>query len=316
MACSTLWRLLRRLLAAVALVTLSACAPPQGQNGNDGGGANDNDGAAGAIDPDMPPVTEGDWFRPTVDTTWQWQLQPDEAGEVSTVYDVDVYDLDLFEAPDETIAELHAAGRRVVCYFSAGSYEDFRPDADQFAERDLGEPLGDFPDERWLDIRSESVRLIVLARLDLAAARGCDGVEPDNVDGFANESGFDLTAADQLAFNRLIANEAHRRGLSVGLKNDLDQVPQLEAYFDFSVNEQCHEYDECGLLAPFIEAGKPVFNAEYDAPYVNNDAAREALCEDALRGGLRTLVLPLDLDDAFRWSCDAGRRRSSRDEEG
>jgi len=31
--------------------------------------------------------------------------------------------------------------------------------------------------------------------LDLAAQRGCDGVEPDNVDGYSNDNGFGLTAA-------------------------------------------------------------------------------------------------------------------------
>lgn len=40
------------------------------------------------------------------------------------------------------------------------------------------------------------------ARLDLAVQKGCDGVEPDNVDGYQNNSGFPLTAQDQLAYNR------------------------------------------------------------------------------------------------------------------
>ena len=57
--------------------------------------------------------------------------------------------------------------------------------------------------------------------------KGYDGVEPDNVDRYVNASGFDLDADAQLAFNRFIANEAHARGLSVGLKNDLDQVPEF-----------------------------------------------------------------------------------------
>ena len=112
------------------------------------------------------------------------------------------------------------------------------------------------------------------------------------------------SAEDQLAFNRFIANAARERGLCVCLKNDLDQIPQLLQYFDFSVNEQCHEYDECELLTPFIEAGKPVFNAEYEESYVNDADAREALCEDARALDLSTLVLPLDLDGSFRFSCD------------
>jgi len=264
----------------------------------------DSGDSGGSIDPDMPPVTDGEWYRPVVGTTWQWQLQPDGAGQINTAYDVEAYDLDLFDVPDSVIEDLHTRGRRLVCYFSAGTYESFRSDAGEFKASDLGKPLEDFPNERWLDIRTASVQRIVLARLDRAAARGCDGVEPDNVDGYANDSGFALTAADQLAFNRLVANEAHRRGLSVGLKNDLDQAAELVEYFDFAVNEQCHEFDECERLRPFIEAGKPVFNAEYADRFVNNAGTRAAMCAESLGQNLRTLVLPVDLDDSFRFSCD------------
>lgn len=66
----------------------------------------------------------------------------------------------------------------------------------------------------------------------------------------------------------------------MGLKNDLDQVSQLVGYFDFSVNEQCHEFDECDLPAPFIQSGKPVLNAEYDEKLITNAADRQSLCDD------------------------------------
>jgi hypothetical protein len=87
----------------------------------------------------------------------------------------------------------------------------------------------------------------------------------------------------------------------VGLKNDLDQVADLVVDFDFAVNEQCHEYDECETLTPFVEAGKPVFNAEYDDTFRSNPAP---MCEDSRRMGLQTLVLPVALDDSWRTSCD------------
>ncbi len=115
----------------------------------------------------------------TVSSTWQWQLQ----GDLDTSVDADVYDIDLFETSADDIAGLQADGRIVVCYFSAGSYEGWRPDADRFADRDLGETLDGFEDERWLDVRSDTVRAVIEGRLDRAVAAGCDGVEPDNVDG-------------------------------------------------------------------------------------------------------------------------------------
>ena len=245
-----------------------------------------------------PPTAQ--WYRPTVTTTWQWQL----LGTTNTAYDVDLYDIDLFDSSETLIASLQTAGRRVICYFSAGSFEDFRPDAASFPSQVLGNPLDDFPDERWLDIRSPSVLTIMEARLDMAVDKGCDGVEPDNMDGFANNSGFSLTSADQLTFNRNIATEAHERGLSVGLKNDLDQISDLISFFDFQVNEQCHEFAECAELDAFITAGKPVFNAEYELPLVTDAGARAQLCQAALARNFRTLILPFDLDDSFRFSCD------------
>jgi len=200
-------------------------------------------------------------WRPPPCTTWQWQL----TGTIETAVDVTMFDVDLFDAPGATIDLLHAAGRVVVCYFSAGSWEDWRPDAGSFPPEVLGNPLDPpFQDERWLDVRNLAVLGPILgARMDLAVAKGCDGVEPDNVDGYANDSGFPLTAGDQLVFNRWLAAAAHARGLSVGLKNDLEQIPQLVASFDWALDEQCWEYAECELLEPFVERGRAVFGVEY-----------------------------------------------------
>jgi hypothetical protein len=246
------------------------------------------------LDPNVAPVDDGTWFRPTPPTTWQWQLQ----GTLNTSYDVDVYDVDLLNTDPAIITSLP----RALCYFSAGSFEDFRPIDVPEAAR--GKRLDGFPDERWLDIRSPEVHRAVRERLDLAVMKGCDGVEPDNVDGFLNDTWFDLTAEDQLAFNRFLANEAHARNLTVALKNDLDQIPELVAYFDLALDEQCHEFDECSLLEPFVAADKAVFIAEYDDRFVNDQNARDAICAASISKSFRTLILPLDLDDSFRFSCD------------
>ena len=39
---------------------------------------------------------------------------------------------------------------------------------------------------------------------------------------------------------------------------------QLLGNFDFAIVEQCFQYDECGLYEPFVDAGKAVFEAEYE----------------------------------------------------
>lgn len=246
-------------------------------------------------------VTPREAWHPALADTWQWQL----TGKINTRYDVKVYDIDLFDTPDAVMAQLHADGRRIVCYFSAGSAEKYRPDYDQFHKSDLGKPLDGYPDERWIDVRSRNVRRIMLARLDLAQTRGCDGVEPDNVDGYANKNGLGLTPDDQLDYNRFIASESRKRGLAVGLKNDLAQVKTLEPDYDFAVNEQCHQYRECDRLQPFTAARKPVFNAEYKAKYRDNvDGARDQLCRDSRAADIRTLVLSIKLNDSYRYSCD------------
>ena len=218
-------------------------------------------------------LVEGGLWHPSPGTSWQWQL----TGTIDTSIDVEMYDVDLFDTPQSTIDTLKAAGRAVVCYLSAGSWENWRPDAAAYPVEVLGNDLDGWPGERWVDIRRlDLLGPILEARLDLAQSKGCTGVEPDNVDGYQNNSGFPLVAGDQLTFNRWLALEAHRRGLSVGLKNDLDQVVDLVGDFDWALNEQCYEYAECDQLQPFYDAGKAVFGVEYEGdvllfcPYFNS----------------------------------------------
>ena len=125
------------------------------------------------------------WYRPTLFTTWQIQL----TDTLNTSYAAQLYDFDLFDTPQETIDALHAQGRRVICYFSAGSYENWRDDAVDFPEEALGNDLSGWPGEKWLDIRNATVRTIMTARMDVAVQKGCDGVDPDNVDGYTNNTG-------------------------------------------------------------------------------------------------------------------------------
>lgn len=226
-------------------------------------------------------------------TSWQWQL----SGTIDTSFDVGMYDIDLEDTPIATITALKNANRIVICYFSAGSFEDFRADSDDFPAAVKGSPLdAPFQDELWLDIREIGIlRPIMSARLDLAVAKGCDGVEPDNVDGYQNNSGFPLTAAQQLSYNILIADLAHERGLSVGLKNDLDQVQQLVSVFDWALNEQCFKFNECSLLTPFIDAGKAVFGVEYSLETSEFCAQANAMNFDWLKKNLNL--------DATRVSC-------------
>jgi hypothetical protein len=231
------------------------------------------------------------WWAPSPSTTYQWQL----TGTINTSVNVQMYDIDLFDNTISTISTLTDKGRVVICYFST-QYENWRPDAGNFTPAVLGNNLDDWAGEKWVDIRSPLVRNIIAGRLDLAVSKGCDGVEPDNVDGYQTKTGFPLTANDQLSFNQFIANQAHARGLSVGLKNDLDQVTALVPYFDWALNEQCYQYKECADLTPFITKGKAVFNTEYSG-------SAATVCPYMENLKFSSLLKNLDLNAAIKAQC-------------
>lgn len=211
----------------------------------------------GAVEP--PPAPAASHWKPAVGLAWQWQLtQP-----VDQTINVPVYDIDGFDNSAAVVRSLHAKKRKVICYVEVGAAENFRPDYKQFPASVLGRENG-WAGERWLDIRQTAlIEPIVAKRFDMCRTKGFDAIEPDLMDNFANETGFPITAADQLRWNTRIAAMAHARGLGVGLKNDAEQVPQLVKSFDFAVVEECAEYSECAEYEPFVKAGKAVFHAEY-----------------------------------------------------
>jgi hypothetical protein len=209
----------------------------------------------------LPTPVAARWQPQPTTAPWQWQLQ----GKIDNSIPAGVYEVDGFEAPAKTVAQLHRLGRKVVCYLDVGAWESYRTDAGRYPRSLLGKAYAGFPDERWLDVRRlEALAPILRRRFDLCRRKRFDAVEPDNLAGYENRTGFPLSAADQLRFNRWVAREVHRRGMAVALKNDPAQVRQLLGSFDFAVVESCFDYDECGSFEPFVTAGKAVFLAEYD----------------------------------------------------
>jgi hypothetical protein len=180
-----------------------------------------------------------------------------------------VWVLDLYAADGKTpnaagAAAVHGVNGHAVCYVSGGSLENWRPDASSFPPSVLGKVLDGWPNEKWLDVAQTSVlEPLMRARAQKCKAAGFDAIDWDNVDGYANDNGVGITAPKQIAYNQLLAKIAHDLGLSVALKNDLDQIPALVGDFDFAVNEQCAEYNECAALDPFTKAGKAVVQIEY-----------------------------------------------------
>ncbi|QMT62088.1 endo alpha-1,4 polygalactosaminidase [Legionella sp. PC997] len=192
----------------------------------------------------------------------KWNYVISETPKFSVL--ADIYDIDGFSSTSKTVNTIHTQGNKAVCYISAGSWENWRPDANQFPSSVKGRSNG-WPGEKWLDIRQTDILLpIMQARIDMCKEKGFDAVEFDNVDGYTNKTGFPLKNSDQAFYNAYLANMAHQAGLAVGLKNDLEQVEILLPYFDFAINEQCFEYKECNQLMPFINSNKAVLEVEYD----------------------------------------------------
>ncbi|GAM86500.1 hypothetical protein ANO11243_045140 [Dothideomycetidae sp. 11243] len=239
------------------------------------GGSDDNSGQSGSGNSTSPTpafpsptgnVTNRVFWQPAVNSTWQIVLlNPIEvdASATKTVPDVQVFDIDLFTNNQSTIATLHSLGKKVICYFSAGSYEPGRPDSSEFQPADLGKELDGWPGEKWLQLNSQNVRKIMSARIKLASEQGCDAIDPDNVDGYSNNNGLSLTEKDSIDYMQFLSSQAGQYNMSCGLKNAGAIIPQVLNFTHFSVNEQCVQYEECSTFAPFIQDNKPVFHIEY-----------------------------------------------------
>ncbi len=163
-----------------------------------------------------------------------------------------------------------------------------------------GAPLDDFPDERWLDVRRlDLLHRPLPARLDTCRAKGFDAVEPDNVDGYANDSGFPLTAADQLRVQPL----GGRRGARTRHVGGPEERPRpgqraggrLRLRGRRGVRRSTTSATPC---APFVDAGKAVLHVEYDV-------ATSQFCGDRALPGFSSLRKHVDLD-ASRATCDGG----------
>jgi endo-alpha-1,4-polygalactosaminidase (GH114 family) len=262
-------------------------------------------------------------WTPKVNDTWQITLlkPPLVAADLSsTTPDVAIFDVDLFDTPAETVKTLHGLGKKVICYFSAGSFEDWRPDAGSFQAADKGKDLDGWPGEKWLNISSENVRNIMKSRVELAREKTCDGVDPDNVDGYVssqdlvadppltcmqdNDNGLGLTSDDSVALMEFIFSVSRPLNLTLGLKNADRIIPAVLPFTDFSVNEQCVQYNECEKFQSFIQAGKPVFHIEYPNQNDNSDAGLETglvskACgngQESNTGGFSTVLKRANLD--------------------
>lgn len=325
------------IVSSVVLIIIIALAVGLGVGLTRNNGGNESTPTSTSTPTSSPlptPTGNATLWKPAVNSTWQIVLSNplDLAADATAVIpDVEVFDIDLFTNSVEVISTLQRLGKKVICYFSAGSYEPGRPDSGEFKASDKGKELDGWPGEYWLDLASENVRGIMERRVQLASEKGCDAVDPDNVDGYvssrspspfppptpsqytdtstnqSNTNGLSLTQNASISFLEFLSNATSTYNLSMGLKNAQAILPTVLPLVAFSVNEQCAQYTECAAFAPMIAAGKPVFHIEYpDAGAKVTTKTVSSYCGSAAdAGSFSTVAKNMDLDGWVEY-CDFG----------
>jgi hypothetical protein len=233
-----------------AALQLAACGASEGQlfvprteAGPDAASASDASAGTGPVQPGM---------------RLQYQLTGMFAEDVAA----ELFVIDLFDISRAQIDALHARGKVVVAFVAAGSFEPWRPDVDALPEAAIGNPLPGYPDEAWLDVRDPSVRQLLVGRLTLAADKGFDGVLLVSLDAYLADSGFGLSAADQLAYNLWLAERAAQAGLVAGISSDWQHAAQLAARYAFAIHVNCVADQRCAELDAYRAEGRAVFDLE------------------------------------------------------
>lgn len=224
-----------------------------------------------------------------------------------------VFDIDLFQNDKALIDELHANGTKVICYFSAGTAELWRQDANYFPPHAQGLGQAKEMGSRWLNINDGTVQQLMRKRVDLAVNKDCDAIDPAFIDAYqwpVEGTGFSITEDDAVAYVKMLAEHAHSRNLAFGLRRAPEIAARLMQDVDFSVCESCSKTKDCEAYQKFIDAGKPVFHVEYanETTSVLEETSKEELesmCNVDGSAGFSTIVKRHNQDE---WIVDCGRQ--------
>jgi hypothetical protein len=245
----------------------SVAGAPASGGASAGGGSDVGGESAGGTG------TGGAGARSGVPVNATFHLNYTQSFDLSKCSERDVVVYDLLDTPPADLAQCKALGATMLCYFSS-QYEEWRDDADQFGAL-LG-PLDGWPGEQWLDPDDPANVAVMLARLDVAVSKGCDGIDLDNVDRDGHE-----------AYVSTLFTEARARGLLVSQKNAIEKIDLFFDLVDLYQNEQCQEYAECEA---YEGLGRAVYNIEYapcqTLPYLYSNRK------------------DVELMDATEWPCD------------
>ncbi len=229
---------------------------------------------------------------PAVSASFDWQLD-----DVTTdnTFAATVIDVDAFSTTAATVQHFKDQGKIVIAYLSVGSAETFRDDYNDFPSQVLGTIYEGFEDEKWLDITNiDAIAPILRARFDMIANKGFDGIEPDNINGYQNNTGFNLTETDAINFSRWLINEAHIRGLHIGQKNAEEIIPTMVTDYDWLLFEDAYSENFETTAQPYITANKAVFMTEYK-DQMTETTFLNTVCPDALSNSYTAILKDRDL---------------------
>jgi hypothetical protein len=239
-----------KILVSILLLSLTAC---QKENTN-----NEDNNVENSMQPEANKVS---WWQPKTGVTFDWCLDDLKNSDTFTA---EVVDVDAFTTTAQQVAALHAQGKKVIAYVSAGTIEDDRPDINLLPKEVIGKVYPEWPKERWLDIRQlEKLRPWLNSRINMIANKGFDAIEPDNLDGYNSGTGFNMSVNDTKLFCDFIIKLAHDKGLGIGQKN----VPELSAEyskkFDWILTEDAFNQGWENDVKAYVAQDKPVFAVEY-----------------------------------------------------
>ncbi|NPA22516.1 MAG: endo alpha-1,4 polygalactosaminidase [Candidatus Micrarchaeota archaeon] len=224
--------------------------------------------------------------------TFQWVLS-----EPLVETEAKVVDVDAFETTKEEVARLKAQGKIVIGYISVGSWEEWRPDAQSFPPEVIGNPYPGWEGERFLNIkRLDLLAPIMEARLDMIKEKGFDGVEPDNIDLYNYDTGFNITIEDSKRYLDWLIEQAHKRGLIIAQKNAPELAPYFASKADFMLLESGFVTQEYQQALIYIEKNKALIDVEY-TDYWNISDFISQVCPVARSHNISVLLKRPELDN-------------------
>ncbi|WP_345211329.1 endo alpha-1,4 polygalactosaminidase [Mucilaginibacter gynuensis] len=244
---------------------------------------------------DSTPLPGGNttWWRPVAGISFDWVLDDITP---SNTFSSDVVDVDAFTTTAETVAALHAKGKKVIAYLSVGTFESDRNDGALLPKEVIGKKYDEWPKEKWLDIRQvDKLKPWLNSRFRMIIKKGFDGIEPDNLDSYDNETGFSIGVADTKIYIDYLIKLAHDNGLSIGQKNVNDLASEYADKFDWALTEDAFQQGWQNEMTAYIKLNKPVFATEY-TDVTTQKTFQDEYCPKATQLGFTAILKKRDLD--------------------